>query len=366
MSLTGPERAESFKESRDRKINRSYPDVLSSRRLPPLSSLNSTTTPLDPRRYGFRSFDRQWAFPDGRLGDYLRRDLWNVASDRQVFLTSLLTEVLGEGPAATVTGEVPDYHHFRGRGGKQIIPLWRDAAGTEPNITAGVLAVLERTLGRLVSAEDLFGYCYGILSSTQYVQTFWDELSIPGLHIPITRDPDLFQSTSELGRHLVWLHTYGEKFVPADRTPGTVPPGSALNVRAVPTAPEQYPETYRYDAETATVFVGLGEFAPVRAEIWNFDVSGLSVLRSWLAYRMRSGAGKRSSPLDDIRPTSWTAEMNEELLKLLWILEATVALQPDLDQNLAAVLASPLLLATDFSEPSEQERLPPPAAGALI
>ncbi len=39
-----------------------------------------------------------------------------------------------------VAADVPDLHQFRGSfGGKDAIPLWRDAAATQPNVTAGLL-----------------------------------------------------------------------------------------------------------------------------------------------------------------------------------------------------------------------------------
>jgi hypothetical protein len=59
-------------------------------------------------------------------------------SESQIYLTSLLTDVLGEGPAAVATAFIPDLHHFRNRGAKDVIPLWRDFEATEPNVTAGV------------------------------------------------------------------------------------------------------------------------------------------------------------------------------------------------------------------------------------
>lgn len=52
----------------------------------------------------------------------------------------------------------------------------------------------------------------------------------------------------------------------------------------------------------------------MRPEVWEFSVSGFKVLQSWLAYRMQKGAGKKSSPLDKIRPAAW--RFDEELLDL--------------------------------------------------
>lgn len=67
---------------------------------------------------------------------------------------------------------------------------------------------------------------------------------------------------------------------------------------------------------------------------------GIAVVRSWLSYRMRSGAGRKSSPLDDIRPERWTSQLTEELRELLWVLEATVAMFPALAELLESVVAS--------------------------
>ena len=139
--LTAKDRKAAFKESRDRKITGSYPSLGDKEtRLPPLASLEPTAPMPGLNCYAFRSFDRRFALFDNRIGDYLRPALYRSYSDRQVFLTSFLTEKLGDGPAAVVTAFIPDLHHFRGSfGGAHVIPLWRDAAATHPNITRGLL-----------------------------------------------------------------------------------------------------------------------------------------------------------------------------------------------------------------------------------
>ena len=62
-----------------------------------------------PVPYAYRSFDRQWVLPDARLGDFMRPALWRIAGPRQIFLTSLLTNVLGPGPAAVATAWCPTW-----------------------------------------------------------------------------------------------------------------------------------------------------------------------------------------------------------------------------------------------------------------
>ena len=57
-------------------------------------------------------------------------------------------------------------------------------------------------------------------------------------------------------------------------------------------------------------------------DVWRYSVSGLQVVKSWLNYRKLNRAGKKSSPLDDIRPEQW--DFTEELLEMLWVLEETI------------------------------------------
>lgn len=162
-----------------------------------------------------------------------------------------------------------------------------------------------------------------------------------------------------MGRRLIWLHTYGQRRVPLGEKAGRVPPGLAHCQVGTPASPTDYPERFDYDPATQELRIGKGRFAPVRREVWNFSLSGFEVVKSWLAYRLRDRSGKKSSPLDDIRPERW--EFDGELLNLLWVLDHTVDLQPALAALLARVLAGPLLAAAELPQPDEAQRR---AAGA--
>jgi len=321
---------------------------------PSLDKLPAATNAPEALRYAYRSFDRQWLLADSRLLDRPSPDLWRSHSGHQVYLTSLLTKVLGEGPAAVATALIPDLDYFCNRGARDVIPLWRDAGATEPNVTAGVLGALAQAYGQAVTAEDLFAYSYAVLASPDYVHHFWDELTIPGSRLPIIKDATLFSRTAEFGRHLLWLHTYGERLVPPGYKPGRIPPGKAKCLKGTPAAPEKYPENFSYDLAGRQLHVGEGVFGPVRPEVWEFSVSGFKALQSWLAYRMKQGAGKKSSPLDQIRPAAW--QFDEELLDLLWVLEHTVDLWPSLSVALNDILSGDLFTARDFPEPRPEER----------
>ena len=349
-----------FRETRDRKVSGRYLALLDAKvRGPSIATLYGK--PLSPTiaRYGFRSFDRQWVIADSRVGDFMRPELWRSHSEEQVYITSLLTAVLGSGPAAVGTAELPDLHYFCGRGAKDVIPLWRDAEATQPNLAAGLLDTLGVAHGTAVSARSLFAYAYGILAQPAYLEMFWDELEMPPPRLPITKDAELFQRVAEHGGRLIYLHTYGERFGGPDDD-GSVPQGAALCTKAVSLS--QYPADSSYDPTMRVLRVGDGEFSPVNPDVWDYSVSGLQIVKSWLDRRKRDGSGRKSSPLDEIQPEHW--EFTEELLELLWVLEATLALQPEGAALLHEVCSSQLFTQDELPTPSSEERQSPRTAAA--
>jgi hypothetical protein len=242
-------------------------------------------------------------------------------------MTSLLTNVLGPGPAAVVSAHVPDLDHFRGSfGGKAVIPLWRDAGAREPNMASEVLSTFR-------DPEAFFAYCYALLSAPSYVARFAEELREPGPRVPLTAAPELFERAVRLGRRLVWLHTFGERF-----DQGAVPHGRAHCL----VQPRGAVTRYSFDAASARLQVGDGVFEGVAPDVWAFSVSGFRVLRSWLGYRIARPRRRAVSVLDSVLPR-WDAAMAKELLDLVWVLETTLALQPELDAVLDDLARGPKL-----------------------
>ncbi len=358
--IGGKDKAFLFKETRDRKINASYPSLLQEEgRLPPLvdAGIEDFKSPV---RFAFRSFDRQYIIPDNRLGDYFRPSLWFAQSEKQIYLTSLLNHPLGKGPALVACCNIPDRHHFRGSfGGKDIFPIYRDSVAGEFNSAPGLIDYLSTEYGGKISAEDVACYVYAMLAHPEYTKRFSRELGSREVRVPLTKKAALFFRAVELGRHLIWLHTYGERFVGEGRPKGAIPPGKAKCLKAVPEEEDKYPNEFRYDEERKTLRVGEGEFGPVEPEVFHFEVSGFKVVKSWLGYRPRERAGKKSSPLDDIRPRSWTREFTRELLELLWVLEKTVEGYPEQIILFDEILDGPLFIASDLPPVPEESRKPP-------
>lgn len=357
--LSSGDRAEMFSENRDRKVDKTYKPLFVGETLQRALDKESRNAPM-PRveRFAFRSFQRFWCFADSRIGTVLKPVLWNVIADNQVFLTSLLTGVIGHGPAATAAINVPDKHHFRGSyGGKDVIPLWRDPEAHTANVAASFVVALKGAFGKAPSAEDIFAYAYAVLANPGYVRRNEEELQVPGPRLPVTKDKALFERGAALGRELLRWHTYGERF--RDKGDKFKLVGSAKVLTSIPTTSTKYPEKHKYDDKKQVLRVGDGEVGNVSPEVWNFSVSGLQVVKSWLDYRMKKGAGKKSSPLDDIRPERWTDDMTGDLLELLWVLEWTLAKYPELDAWLDEVLAGSLFTGDEIPKPTEAERKEP-------
>lgn len=360
--LDSADMATIFRETDDRRVTVGYNCVWGESQ-PALSKLPADTEVTQIERYAYRSFDRQWIIADTRLADRFRPTLWHTHSSRQIYLTSLFSQPLGSGPALTASALIPDIDHFRGSyGAKAVFPLYRDSDASEANIHPGLLGVLATTYKRNVTPEDFLAYIYGVLAQPAFTEFFHNELDTRELRVPFTKDAALFKKVSAVGARLLWLHTYGERFAPKSPKQKRIT-GVAKCFKAIPQSPDGYPDGFKYNEATQTLHVGEGEFAPVSPEVFAFEVSGLKVVQSWLKYRMKQGAGKKSSPLDDIRPERWTSQFTMELLELLWVLEATVKGYPEQARLLEQVLAGECLCADDLEPPPDDTRLPPGSKG---
>src|SRR5207302_4597190 len=73
-----------------------------------------------------------------------------------------------------------------------------------------------------VTPEDVLAYLAGVAANPAYTARFQSDLAQPGLRIPLTANPKSFADAVELGRRVIWLHTFGERFADpkGDRPPG--------------------------------------------------------------------------------------------------------------------------------------------------
>lgn len=361
--LESTNRAASFKETRDRRTNTQYLESFgSTNRLPSIDSLPPTQPMSDVVRCLYRTFDRQYVIADNRLGDFFRPVLWQISDhDRQIYLSTMLARPLSAGPALVATCYVPDMNSFRGScGGADVFPVYRDPGQAVFNLSPDLLTLVESAYGvNSISGEEMIAYIYCILSCPHYTFMFSEELETREVRVPLTKTLEIFRRASEIGKALLYVHTYGERMAPIDQLVAQVEDGRARCITPVSTGPDLCPDSFSYDSSNCILRVGDGEFAPVSCESWEYEVSGLKVLQSWLGRRMRSPSGRRSSPLDDLGPVCWIPAYTSELLELLWLLEKTIRIHNSQSEILAEVCSGECFASDEFSEVPTALRRPP-------
>jgi hypothetical protein len=312
-----------------------------------------------PVPYGFRSFNRQWIIPDSRVITQPNAELWESRSNHQVYLTALTRSSPTSGPAVTFTALVPDLDHYKGSFGGRVYPLWRDREATTSNVSPVLLSFLSQRYGLAVTPEDVMAYIAAIVASPAFTARFQSDLSTPGLRVPITADVETYREASELGRTIIWLHTFGERMVNPDK--GRPPQPPRLPAARRPRIPvggeipqDTMPDTIDYDVSKRRLIVGAGYIENVDLKVWEYEVSGKQVLGQWFSYRRANrdrpiiGERRRPSPLGDIQPNHWLSEYTTELLNVLNVLGLLIDLEAPQTKLLDQVCSGETISETDL------------------
>ncbi|MET9381607.1 type ISP restriction/modification enzyme [Streptomyces sp. NPDC002928] len=342
-------KAELLKETRDRSLHASR-DPLPGQPEHTQELADETNLAPDLVRIAMRSFDRQWLISDSRVIDFARPALWEAMQPDQLFLNQQSSHEIETGPAIVATSLLPDTHHFNGRGGK-IMPILHPD-GT-PNVHPRLLAYLAAELGLdHITVHDLAAYTAAVAGHAGFTKQFTEELLTPGVRLPLTRDPALWYDAVQLGKRLLWASTYGERYAdPEDGRPaGDVlfPLGDARRLRYDQHIGAEVPAEIRYAEMTGTLHLGGGHVSPVPADVWNYDVGGMQIIKKWFGYRKANPNSRKTSPLDDLHVESWPADWSRDLIELLSVLRRLVDLAPAQQDLLGCVLAAPTITAVDL------------------
>lgn len=194
--------------------------------------------------------------------------------------------------------------------------------------------------------EDLMAYVACTVSHGGYTETFKQELQTPGVRVPLTKDPELWRQSVELGHEVLWLHTFGQAF--AD--------GRAKNVLSGPhqvkylSAVKQLDDEYSYDPVTQTLNFGGGSWGPVPPQVMEYNTGGKKTVNAWFSYRKKTPVGKKTSPLDRINATYWDADWSTELAELLTVLAHLVSLEPRQEELLSQIIATDHFTRNELEE----------------
>lgn len=341
---------------------------------------------VKPTRYAFRSFDRQWIIPDYRLINRPNPQLWQWHSKQQVHLTALSRTSPTKGPAVTFSGLITDLDHYKGSFGGRVFPLWQEHETRESNVRPALLAFLSKRYKQPVSAEDVMAYIAAIAAHPAFTKRFQPDLVQPGLRIPLTANAKIFQQAVLLGRRVIWLHTFGERFIsPKEGRPqglARLPKDKAPRIPikgAIPDTPEKMPESIAYDPASQRLMIGEGYVERVPPEVWKYEVSGKQVLRQWFSYRQKNrerplmGDRRPPSKLEEIQADYWLSEYTSELINLLNVLGLLVELEPQQADLLKRICRGVLISIDELNEanaletpPKRKRKAPPSGQKSLL
>jgi Type ISP C-terminal specificity domain/N-6 DNA Methylase len=320
-----------------------------------------------PVLVAYRSFDRQWVIPDNRLMERARTALWAVRSSHQIFVSEDM-QATKSGPGLIFCADVPDIDHFHGSEASLVRPLYRSPETTAVNITRGLLNYLSQRLGIKVTAGDFIAYVAGLVAHRGYTLRFAEYLDEPGVRLPLTGERILWTKVVEIGKEIIWLHTFGERFVDhrAGRPKGALALSLISNIKSYtpvvahpPGMPELItPTEIPGSSDLINLRVGDGVVGPVRKDVWDYEVNGMNVVSHWFDSRRSSSLHKRNKKgLNAKSFDSWTSGVTDELLAMLSVLSGCVQLEPQQLALLDQVREGKLITSSELLQVSV---LPPP------
>ncbi len=348
-------RSELMKETQSKKTGGLGIDLVTREALGPIND-RLNRDPVSIVRYSFRTLDRQWLLADSRVIDRPSPELWSVRSNTQVFFSELHSHPVGEGPSIVPAGHIPNLDYFHGRGGRAI-PAFRDAHARKWNLLPGALELISAEIGVQITGAQLISYVAGIAGFPAFSRRFSSDLQQGGVRLPITLEHNLFLEVSKLGSQAIELFTYCERTL-NNKIVSTVRIKNGPHVIGERSTARQMPEAALYDKATMQLKLGDLVIGNVRSDVWNYEVTGMLVVKKWIGYRKASPTTKWSSPLNDIVSETWPKAWTEELLDLLHVVTQLRDLEPRHERLLDRVLDGPM-----FSNQLlwKNELLPPPS-----
>ena len=180
-----------------------------------------------------------------------------------------------------------------------------ESKSRQPNFKPEFLSAIQNLLDKELLPEEVFYYIYGILYSNIYRKKYEEFLQIDFPRIPFTKDSQLFQKVSELGKQLVELHLL--------KSPLLSQPEAKYPIIGTDKVERQ-----QYQEKTSRIFINSQQyFEGIPKEVWEYRIGSYQVLDKWL--KDRKG---RSLYPDDV----------EHYLKVITAIKYTINLQQQIDK----------------------------------
>ena len=179
----------------------------------------------------------------------------------------------------------------------------------KPNLNPTIYSALKTAYGQAPTPEAIFHYIYAVLYAPTYRTKYAEFLKSDFPRIPFTADYALFNKLATIGEKLVALHLL--------KSPDLDPPACRFEGEGDSRIEKGRTTGLRYNTEEERVYINAEQhFAPVPAEVWNYQIGGYQVCEKWLKDRRERRLG-----LDDILT----------YCRIVTALSQTIALQEEID-----------------------------------
>ena len=234
----------------------------------------------------YRPFDIQWIFYNDDVVERTRKEVMRQLQQENLALVGMRQYAydIDSYNYAFITEEITESRIFiSNKGIANIFPLYLYPAEDlynggekyqrEVNIDKTILEKLTETYGRAPHPEQILYYIYAVLYCNVYRNRYAEFLKSDFPRIPFTADAGLFSKMASYGGSLIELHLLKSKKLekPAMQFHGR-DDGRVGKIE--------------YDSKKRLVKINREQyFAPLPAEIWQYQIGGYQIMEKWLKDR---------------------------------------------------------------------------------
>jgi predicted helicase len=231
--------------------------------------------------------------------------------------TNLLICLAGKGNrkgfGVLMTNLIPDLNNYDA--GTQCFPLYyyEENNATQKSlfdtddgqkyvrrdaISDFILERAKQQYGKSVTKEDIFYYVYGFLHSTEYRETFANDLKKILPRLPLVENVNDFWAFSKAGRQLAELHLNYETIEPSSEVTVTGDDGKGYSLDKMRFPKKDQKDTIHYNGKIT--------ISNISAKAYEYVVNGKSAIE-WIMERYTVTTHKESGITND--PNDWAKEV---------------------------------------------------------
>ena len=164
---------------------------------------SSIITPIS-----YRPFDKEYIYYCQEMVDWPRMTIMRHLQKENIGFCAVRINSRDNEHTFFVTDSIVDKTLLSSKDNANVFPLYLyDESGEKrPNLNNEIWRLINNSIGKDVSPEEILGYIYGVLYSISYREKYKEFLKVDFPRIPYPVNSNLFDNLSEKGKELIDLH----------------------------------------------------------------------------------------------------------------------------------------------------------------